>query len=133
MYNYIWHDGEDGVWVEDTFIPAMGGGKGGGGGGQASTVTSVVNVPEKTADEKELDTINLALARSQRDQLLVSQARTDPDAAKAYLDAVAADPTKAGGRFAGLEGFDSPDFRTTLDTAKSEAARVKQFDDLVYN
>src|SRR3990167_1263217 len=100
MYNYIWHDGKYGAWVEDAFVPVMGGGKGGGGGGQTSQVTSVVNVPEKTADEKELDTINLALARSQRDQLLVSQARTDPDAAKAYLDSVVADPTNAGGRFA---------------------------------
>lgn len=133
MYDYVWHDGQLGVWIEETFIPTMGGGKGGGGGGQASTVTSVVNVPPKSEQEQELDAINLELAKSQRDQLLISQARTDPAAAKAYLDEVAADPTKAGGRFKGLEAFDSPTFRTDLDTAAADTARTKKFDDLIYN
>lgn len=104
-----------------------------GGGGGAQTVTSVVNVPPKTEQETELDTINLQLARSQRDQLLIAQAKQDPTNAAAYLDAVKADPAKAGGQFAGLEAFDNESFRGQLTQAQTDLTKITRFNDLVYN
>ena len=115
----VYDNGED-------FVLPMGGGKGGGGGGGSTTSTVTTVVPEKTADEKALDAINLRTAQRQEIQNLQETARLSPTAALAYLS----NPTNAG-PLAGLEQFDTPEYRQLLTQAQTDQATEKTFNDTI--
>lgn len=95
-------------------------------GGRQETVTKV-EVPEKTAAEKELDQFNMDTAQQQRQNFLVMNAQQNPSEALAYLRS----PTSTG-RFAGLEKYADDAFRQSLMASESDAQRTKQFNDTIY-
>lgn len=103
----------------------MGSGSGGGG---STTSTTVVNVPGKTAQEEELDAINLEIAKQQKDQLFMSRVYNDPESSLAALD----DPTKeASLGLQGLSKFDTPVLREQLARKKESDTLGRDYESLV--
>lgn len=112
------------LWLSEEYVPLFGGGGSGGGGTQTST--TVVNVPDKTEQEKSLDEINLRTAQRQEIQNLQEQAHLNPKVALAYLNA----PTP-GSALSGLERFDSPELRDSLNNAQSQIDTQNTFNDTI--
>lgn len=113
----IYDDGED-------FVLPMGGGKGGGGGTTTSTITTIV--PAKTKQELALDEINLRTAQRQEIQNLQTTALLDPTTALTYLN----NPTNKGA-LAGLEKFDTPEYRNLLIQAQTDKKNERTFNDTI--
>ena len=120
-----------GTWIEGEFVVPLCGGCGGGsgGGGSGSTTnTTVVNVPGKTEEEKELDAINLEIAKQQKDQLFMSRVYEDPETSLAALD----DPTKeASLGLQGLSKFDTPTLRAQLARKKESDVLSRDYESMV--